>query len=76
MLVTPPAAVDPLLVLGTGLAELDPHVDQAGCQAQALGVDDLGAARSQCDGDARAELGDSATDDQRAAAPVEPGGRV
>ena len=30
------AAVDALLVLGAGLAELDPHVDQAGRQAQTL----------------------------------------
>ena len=60
------AAVDPLLVLGAGLAELHPHVDQARRQAQALGVDHLGTARRQRHRHARADLGDPAADDQHA----------
>ena len=67
------AAVDPLLVLGAGLAELHAHVDQARRQAQALGVDHLGTAGRQRHRHARADLGDPAADDQHAPSPVEPG---
>jgi len=70
------AAVDPLLVLGPGLAQLGAHVDQPRRQAEPAGVDHLGTVRHRHAGDPRPHLGDAPADGQEAARPVLPARRV
>lgn len=64
------------LVLLARLAQLDPHVDQAGAQALAAAVDDLDIGRERIGPDVRAEIGDLFTRGDQASRLIKAAGRV
>ena len=70
------AAVDGLLVLAAGLAELHAHIDKAGRGAGAFAVDDGRVLRGRTGGYLRADGGDPPVLDQDAAGRIQIGRRV
>jgi hypothetical protein len=69
-------ALDRFQMLGAGLAQLHPHIDEPRRQAQPAGLDNLDIVAKAGIGEARTDRGDMRTVDQQIARRIEPAFRI